>query len=73
MDYILERLEKAAELEKIGNWREVLAHSKEWAAAEPHNLFAWQGIGDSLTELGMVGRSNSSISQRTGGGPSSSS
>ncbi|BCT68806.1 tetratricopeptide repeat protein [Nitrosospira sp. NRS527] len=54
MDYILERLERAAELEKTGNWQEVLTHSKEWAAAEPHNLFAWQGIGDSLTQLGMV-------------------
>lgn len=56
MDYgfSLSRLEEAAKLEKNGDWQKVLAHSREWAAAEPSNVFAWQGIGDSLMELGIV-------------------
>lgn len=52
MGFKLEMLEKAAKLEKSGNWQEMLIFCKGWAAEEPQNLCAWQGIGDSLRKLG---------------------
>lgn len=52
MGYKLEFLEKAAKLEKSEKWQEMLTFCKGWAAEEPQNLSAWQGIGDSLRKLG---------------------
>lgn len=52
MGFKLEMLEKAAKLEKSGDWKEMLIFCKEWAAEEPQNHCAWQGIGDSLRKLG---------------------
>ncbi len=52
MGYQIEMLEKAAKLEKSGNWQEMLTFSKGWASEEPLSLFAWQAIGYSLIKLG---------------------
>jgi tetratricopeptide (TPR) repeat protein len=52
INYKLEMLEKAAKLEKSGNWKKMLTFCEEWTSAEPQNQFAWQGLGDSLRKLG---------------------
>lgn len=57
MGYKFENLEKWTKLEKTGDWQKALSFGREWAAAEPHNFLAWQGIGDALTELGRVDES----------------
>lgn len=52
MEYKLETLEKAAELESSGSWQEMLKFCQLWTINEPKNHLAWQGLGDSLAELG---------------------
>ena len=51
MNYKLENLERAAQLEAEENWAELLKFSMSWSADEPYNLFAWQAKGDSLRKL----------------------
>lgn len=55
MSYKLERLEKAAALERESSWSELLSFCTDWSAEEPHNPFAWQGAGDALRNLGNPG------------------
>ena len=52
MEFDLENLERAAQLETSGNWREMLKHCSMWKVAEPTNYLAWQGVGDALTHFG---------------------
>jgi tetratricopeptide (TPR) repeat protein len=53
MEFNLQMLQKAAELEGGGRWKEMLSHCKDWALLEPSNLLSWQGIGDALAQLGQ--------------------
>ena len=52
MSYKLERLEKAAALERKSAWSELLSFCTEWSAEEPLNPLPWQGIGDAQRKLG---------------------
>ena len=52
MEFNIEWLEKAAEIESRGDWREMLKFCSEWKIAEPSNHMAWQGVGDALSEFG---------------------
>ena len=52
MEFDLQRLEEAAQLEADGNWIGMFKHCANWKVDEPSNFLAWQGTGDALTQLG---------------------
>lgn len=52
LDYKIETLEHAANLEQAGEWQELLNFSEDWVMNEPKNFLAWQSMGDALRKLG---------------------